>query len=568
MTSKNSILSLNFGGHDCSACLMVNNEIIAACEQERFDLIKHSREFPIEAINECLKIGNIKINDIETLAYTWDTKYLIKEKYLKPALKNDKAINFIISDIEKIKIFNNIKKIIRERTGYNGKIKEVRHHLTHLASAYYPSGFEKALIISNDGVGEIDSTQFAIGDKLEINLLPDNVQYPNSLGLIYSAITFFLGWQHHCDEGIIMGLAGYGNGSKPIEGSNLTYNQLFEDIILTDEDFNYSINQKWISYHKERNVWLSDLFFSICGPKRELDQPVTQHHKNIAAALQYRLEYVMIEKIKKLKKTYKLDYLTIAGGVGLNCSLNGKIYKECEFKEIFIQPASGDAGCTLGACYYVNGKNNKLKKNHNSYLGSRYSDEEIEETLKSNDVKYIIPDDYENFVANQIFKKKIIGWFQGAAEFGPRALGNRSILCSPYPKEMKDYLNNKVKFREDFRPFAPAVLAEKASQFFELYQESSHMLIAVKVNKKMIEKIPAITHIDYTARVQTVTSHNNLKFYKLINAFYKKTNIPVLLNTSFNVKGQPIVNTPLQAIKCFEATNIDCLAIGKFVVMK
>jgi carbamoyltransferase len=566
------ILSINYGGHDTSACIMIDGIIVSACEQERFDLNKHSRSFPLEAINECLKISNVQIDEVDEFIIPFDTEYHIKEKYLKPVINKEVTMSFLINDLDRIKKISNIKNLIREKTNFKGPIKTIRHHLAHLASAYYPSGFNKCLLVSHDGIGEIESSVFAIGNEGKITIINDQAsRYPDSLGLIYTAITFFLGWKTFCDEGIIMGLAPYGNADEKIPNKEETYYDIFKEIINLDDSYNYKINKDWIYYHIGRDKWVSDKFREYFGAKREYEDEITQHHKNIAAALQKRLEEVVISQLKFLKNKYKCEKVAVAGGVGLNCSMNGKIYRKAGFKEIFVQPASGDAGVPIGACYIASKENeNKIdiKKRYNSYLGSRFSDDEIYKTLNLSKESFYKPENLFEKVAKIIANGKIIAWFQGNAEFGPRALGNRSIICRPYSSDMKDYINSRVKFREYFRPFAPAVTLEQANKFFEIDQESPHMLIAVKVRDDKKDLIPAVVHVDNSCRVQTVSELSNQRFYKLLKAFEKETKIPVLLNTSFNVKGQPIVNTPQQAIDCFKSTAIDCLVLGDYILEK
>ena len=570
------ILGINYGGHDTSACVMINGKLIAACEQERYDYVKHSRNFPLEAIKDCLKIAKLKINDLDIIAVGTNPATIIRERYLKKAIFEKDRINFLLNDFEKIKKLNNMENFIREKLNFNKKVEFHSHHLCHLASTYFPSGFKNSLLVSYDGTGEIDTGLFAYGKNGDIKVFHnDRNQYPNSLGLIYSAITFYLGWKHHCDEGIIMGLAPYGNPYAKIKKNKQSYIDIFRKIILYDkkkDGLKYIINPEWISYHKVRDKWVSDKFIKTFGPKNEYSKNVSKHIMNIAAALQLRLEEVVLAQLKILKRKKRSDFLCISGGVGLNCSLNGKIRSSNLFKEIFVQPASGDAGVAYGACLVSTKK--KLKKlypvkRNNFYLGSRESKNKIKETLIKRKIKFI---DYKekifDITADYLQKGKIVGWYQGASEFGPRALGNRSILCKPFPKKMKDHLNINVKFREEFRPFAPAVLEENFKEYFDIKQKSPHMLIACKVKKNKKNIIPAVVHVDDTCRVQTVNKEVNKEFWNLINKFRIKTSIPVLLNTSFNIKGQPIVNTSEDAIKCFLKYKIDILVLGSILVKK
>ncbi len=548
-------LSINYGGHDTSAALSINRKIVSANEQERFDLLKHSRKFPLAAISSCLRSQNLDINNVDRLIITTDFN---KAKILKKRVRDKKKNEMIFK--------------IRNDLGYQGPIVTFDHHLCHLASAYFPSGFKKSIIMSIDGVGQFQTAKLAVADKGKIKICKFKASYPNSLGLIYSALTFFLGWKHHCDEGIIMGLAPYGNPYKKIKGKKENYIEIFRKIIPSCKNLEIKINTEWIEYHKKRDVWISKKFKNYFGKKRLFKERLTSHHKNIAAALQLRLEEVVIEILKKVKKKFKIEYLCIAGGVGLNCSMNGTIHDSKLFKRIFIQPASGDSGLVLGGLYLSMNKNFskriEIKKRHNHYLGTSFDDIEILRIIKDKGVKFIKTKNIFKETAKFLKSGKIIAWFQGSSEFGPRALGNRSILCKPYPSKMKDYLNRRVKFREFFRPFAPAVLSEDCKKYFDLNQESPHMLIACQVKENKKNKIPAVVHVDGSCRVQTVSKKTNLKFYKLIKEFYKYTSIPVILNTSFNVKGQPIVNTPTQAIDTFLGTNIDILVIGDYILKK
>ena len=566
------ILGIKYGGHDTSAALMIDGKLIAACAQERYTKDKHSRKFPLEAINDCLKIGGISLDQIDEIAYVNDIKTFLKEIYVKPALRSLSRLKFLFEDFGKFLTLFNTEKIVRQKLNYKGEINFYRHHLCHIASAYYPSGFENALCISLDGMGENETGMIAEGNSGKIKILNVNNLYPDSLGLFYSAITDYLGWKHHCDEGIIMGLAPFGDPYETIPETNKNYKEAFDEILIEKNEFEFKVNLDFVDYYSTRDKWVTKKFKRLFGEKRKHSDPITNHHKNIAAALQLKLESFVIKKLKAAKKKYNYNKLCLAGGVALNCSMNGKIEQSKIFDEIYVQPASADDGCAIGACYLAHQKNKKEKffstPNYNSYLGSRYTDDEIEKELKNFEINYSKSLNIFKETADQLNKGKIIGWFQGASEFGPRALGNRSILCKPYPAQMKDHLNNQVKFRENFRPFAPAVLSEYQKDFFEINQNSFHMLIASKVKEDKKEIIPAVVHVDESARVQTVNKNSNKRFYKLLKEFYDLTNIPVLLNTSFNVKGQPIVNDPRDAIETFKKTKIDVLSIGNFLLTK
>lgn len=569
--SNYCVLGISFGGHDTAASITVNGILIAAAAEERFNGEKHTRAFPINAIKECLKISKLKISEIDEIAGTSDIRITIRETYLKPAIIDDKRLDFLFNDFEKLKIKKDRENIFRKKLNYNGKVTFHRHHLCHIASSYYPSGFKKALCYSIDGMGEYETSLMALVNNGNIKILHDKNLYPNSLGLAYSAITFFLGWRHHCDEGIIMGLAPYGNPDAINEINGRSYISIFRDIIKVKSSLNVIIDTDYLDYFSKRDKWVNKKFIEVFGKPRKYDNPLNQHHKNIAAALQKRLEEIVLNQLRYIKKIYKVDYLCLSGGVGLNCSLNGKIAKSKIFKEIFVQPASGDDGCSYGACllsHKIQSLNYTSKRFFNFYQGSRYSNSQILKFLIKLKIDYDGTSNIYKKTAKYLSEGKIVAWFQDSSEFGPRALGNRSILCKPFPLKMKDYLNKRVKFREEFRPFAPAVLKEFQKEYFDLNQDSYHMLIACKVKKNKKDKIPAVVHVDDTCRVQTVTNDSNSKFFSLLNEFYNLTKVPVLLNTSFNVKGQPIVNDPETAIKTFKKTNIDILVIGKFILTK
>ena len=573
MSSKYVVLGLNYGGHDTSACLMINGKLIAACEEERFNKKKHTREFPINAINDCLKQANLLINEIHEITLSYDPNLLKLDNFEN--LIGPTRNRFKINDLEKLKNLRkqdfDLENFVRNELKFSGKITSHLHHLCHLASCYYPSGFDESLIISHDGIGEVDCSLMGVASKGTISIFHHGNQWPNSLGLLYAAITEYLGWRYSSDEGIVMGLAPFGDDTKLVNSSEQTYREIFQKIIYPINDFDYEIDKTWIAFHEIRDKWVSDKFIKTFGPKRIPEEEVKEYHKHIACALQNRLEEIILLQLKRYKEKFKIKKLCFAGGIALNCSLNGKILESKIFDEIFIQPASGDNGTAIGACY-LSTKNAmpdlKTSRSDNYYIGSKFTNEEIQNALEVKKVDFFKPENLERYVAKTLNQQKIIGWFQGGAEFGPRALGNRSILTAPFPKEMKDILNSRVKFREEFRPFAPSILSEFANEYFDINQSSPHMLIAVNVKTKKISEIPAVVHIDNSARVQTVDKSNNPKFRKLIESFYEETGCPVLLNTSFNVKGQPIVNSPEDAINCFLSTNIDVLAIGDFVVVK
>jgi len=568
-----NILGINYGGHDTSACILSNGKIIAACEEERYDKIKHSRNFPINAIKDCLKISNLKMSQIDLISFGFLPSLRIEDLYIKTLAENPNRINILIQDIHKIDNLENIENIIRKKTSFKKKIEFHNHHLCHLASSFYPSGFKKSLITSYDGIGEVHSALFAIGDKNKIKIIHDQNKFPNSLGLFYSAVTSYLGWRHHCDEGIIMGLAPFGNPHAKNKKTGKSYIKSFREIIKVDskDPLKYLISLDWISYHKKRDTWVSNKFLDAFGPKRKYNQKLNNHHKNIAAALQLRLEEVIISQLKYLKKKYNIHHLCLSGGIALNCSLNGKISRLKIFEKIFVQPASGDAGVAIGSTIvsHLKRRKNIDVKLTNYYLGHKDSLKNILSNFNSKKINAInYGENIFKVTAKLLAKGKIVGWFQGRAEFGPRALGNRSILCKPFPVSMRDHINSKVKFRESFRPFAPSVLEEELHNYFDINQTSEHMLLACEAKNRKKKFISATVHVDNSCRVQSVSKKTNKKFWNLLNEFKKETEIPVLLNTSFNIKGMPIVNNSKDAIECFLKYKIDHLIIDNYLINK
>ena len=570
--SKNfTVLGLNYGGHDTSAAILLNGKLIAACEEERFSRDKHTRNFPVGAINECLKQAGIRIDQVDEIALSHDPFAYIREFYLERAIQNPDNLQFLFDDKDRILKQLGLINDVAVRCGYQGVVKSYRHHECHLASAYYPSGLDNCLVVSNDGIGEVASGAIGLGSNGKLSFISEGPKFPHSLGLLYSAVTWYLGWKNHCDEGIIMGLAPYGNPNE-IANNGKSFADNFRNIIKYDGMDGYELNLSWIEFHRKRNTWVSGQFLNVFGDKRNPGEPILDRHKHIAAALQIVLEETVLNILSYWRNKYEKENLCIAGGVGLNCSLNGKILSSKLFKEVFVQPAAGDAGCAIGACILASELEGlKFKPEYigkSNYLGYEATDDEIEAALK----KAGLPERKEKDIAAKtaalLSQGKIVGWFQGRAEFGPRALGNRSILCKPNPQSMRDHVNARVKFREEFRPFAPAVLRRYANKYFDIKQESPHMLFAVQALSEHINEIDATVHVDNSCRVQTVDELGNKKFADLLEEFFRLTGVPVLLNTSFNIKGMPVVNNAVDAVGCFVATNIDVLVAGDYIVEK
>ena len=592
-----TILGISAFYHDSAATILVDGKIIAAAQEERFTRKKHDASYPFNAIEFVLNFAKIKLSDVDQVIF-FEKPFLkferLLETYVAFAPKGFKsfcmAMPIWLKDklFQKKMLFNELK---RHDNNFNDnkKIFFSDHHLSHAASAFFPSPFEEAVVLTADGVGEWATTTVAIGkgNNLEIK---KEIHFPHSLGLLYSAFTYYIGFKVNSGEYKLMGLAPYG---APIYEDKIKSN-----LINVKEDGSFHLDQSYFDYATGLTM-TSKKFDNLFGEKvRDAKhEKLTQFHMDIAASIQKVTEDIMIKLIKSLKEEFNISSLCLAGGVALNCVANGKILKSKIFDNIWVQPAAGDAGGSLGAAlalWYIE-QNNPRKVDHNdsmqgSYLGPEYSQKEIEEQLDKAGAKYEIFNDEEllDKTATDLSKEEAIGWFQGRMEFGPRALGNRSILGDPRSSEMQKNLNLKVKYRESFRPFAPSILKEDLAEWFDISEDSPYMLMVADINKdktiKMTEdqkklfgleklnikrsEIPAVTHVDYSARIQTVHKETNEKYYKLIKKFKEKTNCPVIVNTSFNVRGEPIVNTPLDAFNCFMGTELDKLVIGNFYLEK
>jgi len=582
--------------HDSSAALLVDGEIISAVQEERFTRIKHDSSFPINSINYILKEYNLKLKDIDKIIF-FEKPFLkferLIETYIHYCPKGftsfKKAIPLWVKEklFQKNIIINNLRLI---SNSFNKKnLFFCEHHISHAASAFYPSPFENAVILTIDGVGEWATTTISIGRKNKIKLV-EEINFPNSLGLLYSAFTYYLGFKVNSGEYKVMGLAPYGVPKY----SDLILNNL----IHVNEDGSFRLNQEYFEYStglKMTNTKFDKLF---SNPRRVSEKKLTQFHMDIAASIQKVTEIIMLKICKYLSNKYSIENICLAGGVALNCVANGKILKENLFKKIWIQPAAGDAGTSIGASmyYWFNELDNKRESNNDqdkmkgSLLGPKYNKNEIEKDLNNLNAFYksYSFEEVINKTAKFISEGKAIGWFSGKMEFGPRSLGARSILADPRNKNMQKNLNLKIKFRESFRPFAPAILFEDLKDWFELDIESPYMLLVANISKdkqlKLKEKennlfgieklnkvrslIPSVTHVDYSARIQTVHKETNPNFYNLIKKFKEITDCPILLNTSFNIRGEPIVCTVKDAFKCFMGTELDILVIENFLLIK
>lgn len=559
-----NILGLSYMYHDSAAALIQDGKIVAAADEERFTRRKHTVEFPKYAVRYCLKEARLKINDLDCIVF-YEKPYLKFERILRTNLLSYpysfKSFRRFLPLWLSYKLY--VPQIIRDELGYKGKIFFCDHHYAHAASAFLSSPFEEAAILTVDGTGEWSTLAYGKGKGIEIKLEKD-IKFPHSLGLLYSAVTAHLGFRVNWAEGSVMALAAFG---KPV------FREQFRKLINVKEDGSFQLNLKYFSFHYDL-VMTNKNFARLICPTRGPSGKISQTHRDLAATLQAVTEKVLVKIANKIHGIYQTDNLCLAGGVGLNCVANGKILQKTPFKKIFVQPAAGDDGGALGAAQYAYVQLFKGKERFplkTAYLGPEYSNKQIINILDSRrDVKYEILGEKELLkrVAQHIFNDKIVGWFQGRMEFGPRALGNRSILGNPLNPKTKERLNRQVKHRESFRPFAPSVCLEDCQKFFDLAQASPFMTIAAPVKENKREKIPAVVHRDGTARIQTVSVKENPLYYMLIRQFEKLSGVPMLLNTSFNLKGEPIVCTPQDALASFFESEMDVLVLGNFVVKK
>ena len=592
-----NILGISAYYHDSAAALLINGNIIACAQEERFTRKKHDPSFPREAIKYVLKEGNIDLKDVDSIVF-YEKPFLkferLLESYLAYAPKGiesfSKAIPLWVKEklFQKKNIENELKKI--DLNFNNKNIKFSEHHLSHAASCFYPSKFEKAAILTLDGVGEWSTSTYGFGSGNDIFIEKD-IKFPHSLGLLYSAFTYYLGFKVNSGEYKVMGLAPYGN---PIFEK-----KIYDNLIDIKEDGSFRLNLDYFNYVTGLTMTNEKFNSLFSNKRRNPEEKLEKFHMDIAASIQKVTEEIVKKIVKNLVKTYKIKNLCLAGGVALNCVANGKLLSENIVDNIWIQPAAGDAGGALGAAlayWHLEIKKNRKFADESeydsmkgSYLGPSYSENEVIEKLNELGANYELnqEDQMINKVAELLKNNNAIGWFQGRMEFGPRALGNRSIIASPISSKMQKNLNIKVKLRESFRPFAPAVLEEDLENYFKIKVSSPYMLVvsevidAIKKNSDSIKtingiekinevrsSIPSVTHVDYSARVQTVSRKTNRIFHKLINRFKYLTNCSVLINTSFNIRGEPIVCNVEDAFKCFLGTKLDYLVIGNIILDK
>ena len=590
------ILGISAFYHDSAAALIYNGEIIAAAQEERFTRKKNDSRFPKNAIKYCFETANITPKQIDHIAF-YDKPFIkferLLETYIALAPRGFKSFRTAIPIWLKEKLFLKdllIKELnnFEQENDWDKKLKFSEHHLSHAASAFFPSPFKKAAVLTLDGVGEWATTSLAIGNENILEVVKE-IHFPHSIGLLYSAFTYYIGFEVNSGEYKVMGLAPYG---KPHY-----MNKIFDQLIDLKPDGSFRLNQSYFNYCtglSMTNKKFDDLFG---GKPRNPSDPLTERHMDLAASIQAATELILLRLARSISKETGLENLCLAGGVALNCVANGKILREGKFNNIWIQPAAGDAGGALGAAlatYHIHLKQSRHITHHDkmlgSYLGPEFNQDEIEKRLEAIGANFITLTDKELFsmCAKDIANQKAVGWFQGRMEFGPRALGARSILADPRSTSMQYKLNLKIKFRESFRPFAPSILREDLTEWFKLNIDSPYMLLVTDVTDSHKRKItdedeklsgikklsvirsdiPAVTHVDNSSRIQTVNKNTNPRYYALIEAFKKETGCPILVNTSFNVRDEPIVCTPEDAFKCFMDTNIETLAIGNCYLRK
>ena len=590
------ILGISAFYHDSGAAIIIDGKIVAAAQEERFSRIRHDLSFPFQAINFCFNFAQTKVKDLDFVVF-YEKPFLkferLLETYIGFAPKGFGSFKVSMPSWVKDKLFQ--KKIIKKNLETislskfdESKILFTEHHISHAASAFYPSPYKKSAILIMDAVGEWATTSISIGENNKIQMLSE-INFPHSIGLLYSAFTYFLGFKVNSAEYKVMGLAPYG---RPVFKK-----KILKNLIEIFDDGSFKINQKYFNYSTGFTMTNNNFNKLFKMDRRNEDHSLNQKHMDLAASIQKVIEIIVLKIAKKAFDLTKCDNLCLAGGVALNCVANSKILEEKIFKNIWIQPASGDAGGSIGAAlygYYNNfNKKRVIQKTdsmNGSFLGPKYTNNEIKRTLDKLRIRYefINTDKIFNKTIKLIIQGKTVGWFQGRMEFGPRALGHRSIIGDPRSKKMQKIMNLKIKFRESFRPFAPSILEEDSKEWFNISCKSPYMLFVAqlnqskRVNLKPGQKnlkglrllyvnrsvIPAVTHVDYTARLQTVNKKYNTEFYKLIKKFKQLTKCPLLINTSFNVRGEPIVCSPKDAIECFMSTNLDALVIENYFILK
>ena len=560
-----NILGIGGYSHDSAAALVCDGKLVAGVAEERLTRVKHQGGPPRKAVDYCLETAGLSIGDIDHIGC-----------YMQPGQRVAHRMAYRLTQVPRSPIYSaayagyeilhNAQYIrdMRSLCGSKAKLHYMEHHPAHAASAFLVSPFDTAALLTIDYIGEWYTTWTGIGEGTTLRAL-GGVNYPHSLGVFYSAITDYLGFLRASDEYKVMGLAPYGEPE---------FYDDFKDIVRYDGATGYRVDLSWTAWHHlpgSRHGYFSKKFLDRFGPKRLKGEPVEDRHRNIAASAQKLLEEVVLQMVSALHKQTNTPNLCLAGGVALNCAMNGRLLREGPFESIYVQPASGDDGIAIGAAYQLYHEFTDAPRTgemRDARIGPEFSTEDARNALDTAGLDYETPENFEERAAELIADGKILGWYQGRMEFGPRALGSRSILADPTREDMKDRVNEVVKHRESFRPFAPSCLRERASDYFEGCTDSRFMLFVYPVVESQRAKLPAITHVDGTSRVQTVDADQDPRYHRLISEFEKKSGVPVVLNTSFNVMGEPIVNTPEDAIKCFLGTGIDALAIADFIAVK
>jgi len=573
-------LGINFFHSDASACLFYENNLISAVEEERFSRIKHDSNFPINAIKFCLNYSKISFSDVETITVNTNKNKNLLKKFLY-LLNNPYSYKIFIKKSKSFFFKKKIQSILKSlnlANEFKGKIVYIDHHLAHLESSSFYENFNDALHVSLDGFGDFSSGCYAIVKNKKIIIKKKNY-FPHSLGIFYQSITQFLGFKNYGDEYKVMGMASYGNPR---------FINCMNNIVQSNDFFSYKLNLDYFNHHivnieeqdnKTCQIKYKDLYSKkltlLLGKERNQDDEITEKHFDIACSAQKHYENIFFKLLNDIQKKYKIKNLALSGGCAMNSAANGKILFNTNFEDVYVSPNPGDSGGSLGsAISYLKRKKNYNKFNNNSaYLGTAYSSKEIESIIiekklkNSFDVKKMSFEDINEIVCSSIADGKVIGWFQDKMEWGPRALGNRSILGDPRNQNMKNILNNKIKRRENFRPFAPSILSEYMQDWFEIIKQVPYMSEVYNIKYEQRLKIPAVTHIDGSGRLQTVTKKDNIKFYNLIYTFYQKFGVPILLNTSFN-ENEPIVESPEQAIECFLRTKMDIIVLEDWIITR
>lgn len=573
-----NILGINAFHGDASAALLIDGELAAAVEEERFTRVKHAAGFPVHAIRYCLESEGLDLRDVDHIAISRNPSAHIHKKLLY-TLRSKPALDLIRSRLANASKIHDLRELLADSLGMaihdiRAKLHNVEHHLSHLASSFFVSPFERAALMSVDGFGDFVSGMWGSGEGNSIDI-QDWVEFPHSIGILYTAITQYLGFPKYGDEYKVMGLSSYGEPEYASQMNTLlrTTNGLGYKLNL-DYFVHHSegVQMNWDSGYPEMSNCYSGALESLLGPRREAGSAVEKRHQNIAMSLQHHLEETLFHMLNALHEKTRCDDLCLAGGVALNCVANGKITDRTPFRRVYIQPAANDSGTAIGAAYYVHhtilGNPRRFVMDH-AFYGPEYREDEMRAVLDAAGVAYrrLETQPLLEIAAEKLAEGKVMGWYQGRMEFGPRALGNRSILVDARRPDMKDILNARIKHREPFRPFAPVIKAEATGDYFEKSDPSPFMLMTYNVRPEKRDIIPAPTHVDGTGRLQTVTRSQNALYYDLLSAFERRTGVPVLLNTSFN-ENEPIVNNPREALDCFLRTKMDVLVLGPFIAEK